>query len=216
MRNKKDLMSGCVKDVVSSKIVGVNTLKIHYADGTSAIRLHDTDIIVYNGDDVILYSGGWKTPTTKERIASFAHVYIKQVKGLWYVGDSLFYDGMVFRDGILMSGVVVEDVKASASIRKSIREYVSLITPDNLPIPSNGDCFYCSMKDEKGAVWGDLSKSDHLELHLEEKYLHGSILVNAMRESGYRDMQIAVHYDMKMADTFKRVTRKYLTKRLLK
>ncbi|MDD4354226.1 MAG: hypothetical protein PHN56_07280 [Candidatus Nanoarchaeia archaeon] len=57
--------------------------------------------------------------------------------------------------------------------------------------------------------------NDHLITHLKEKYLHGSILVNAMREAGYRDEQIRFHYAGKYFDAFKRSLRKYLQKRLI-
>jgi hypothetical protein len=62
---------------------------------------------------------------------------------------------------------------------------------------------------------GELSNSDHLFSHLEESYLHGSILVNAMKEYGYNDMQISLHYQMELFDTFKRSVRKYLQKCLI-
>ena len=102
-------------------------------------------------------------------------------------------------------------------IKKQITEYCNLITKDNLPYPENGDCFDCSLRTKEGESMGDVSKNtDHLFSHFKEGYLHGSILVNAMREAGYRDEQIGFHYQLKLFNTFKRVVRKYLTKRLLK
>ena len=100
---------------------------------------------------------------------------------------------------------------------RKIKKYVDLITEDNLPIPSNGDCWYCLMKEVKtGKPLGDCtSDKDHLISHMEEGYVVGSLLVNAMREAGYRDEQISFHYQLKMVDTFKCVLRKYLIKRLI-
>jgi hypothetical protein len=60
-----------------------------------------------------------------------------------------------------------------------------------------------------GDTTGD---NGHILEHVKENYLHGSLLVNAMRETGYSDDQIRIHYGMKLADTFKRALRKYLQK----
>ena len=55
----------------------------------------------------------------------------------------------------------------------------------------------------------------HLHEHVKEGYLHGSLLVNAMRAYGYNDSQIGLYYSMKIADTFKRAVRRYLQRNLL-
>jgi hypothetical protein len=107
-----------------------------------------------------------------------------------------------------------DDKKVNA-MKKRIAKYVNLITKDNLPVPSNGDCWLCLLRDKDGHTMGENDNS-HLLSHLKEKYLHGSILVNAMREVGYKDQQIGFHYQMKLSDTFKRSLRKYLQKRLIK
>jgi len=73
------------------------------------------------------------------------------------------------------------------------------------------------MKTDEGKTLGDSSgNNDHLLSHIEEGYLHGSILVNAMREAGYNDMQIGVHYHLRLHKNFRRSLQKYLTKRLVK
>ena len=50
-----------------AKIVGNNTLEIKYTDHT-AIRLHDTDIIKFYPDKMIIDNGGWATRTTHKRL----------------------------------------------------------------------------------------------------------------------------------------------------
>ena len=101
-------------------------------------------------------------------------------------------------------------------MKERIRKYCLLITEKNLPIPSSGDCWLCSLRTEEGTPMGELNHNPgHLLDHLKEKYLHGSILVNAMREYGYRDEQLGLFYSMKIVNTFRRATRKYLQKRLL-
>jgi len=96
-----------------------------------------------------------------------------------------------------------------AKLKKQIDNYCKLITKDNLPVPENGDCWYCLMFDKEG------KQKDHLLQHIKEKYLHGSILVNAMREMGYSDTRIDLYYYLKDANVFKRSVKKYLTKRLI-
>lgn len=219
-RTKSDLLGGITKPYKSAKRVDNNTYRIEYEDGSIAIRLHDTDVVTFKGDTITLNSGGWQTVTTKDRINEHAPIYIVQRKGQWFAGakEHRFYDGMQFNYmGELLTQPLPNNDKEVADMKKKIKKYVDLITPDNLPTPSNGDCWFCLMRDKDGKTMGDLSKdNDHLLSHLDEGYLHGSILVNAMNEAGYVDRQIAVHYSMKLASTFKRAVRKYLTKRLIK
>jgi hypothetical protein len=94
-------------------------------------------------------------------------------------------------------------------LKKQISKYCNLITKDNLPVPNGSDCWLCLFMDKEG------KQKDHLLEHLKDNYLHGSILVNAMRESGYRDEQISLFFHMKLVDNFKRSLRKYLQKHLI-
>ena len=216
-RTKGELLSN-TNNVKNSQFVANNTLRIEYTDGRIAIRLHNTDIITFVEDGCILNSGGWRTMTTKERINSFCSpAHISQSKGLWYLGDgNLFYDNCkIDFEGHLIGKAVKVDDKKIARLKKQIADYCKLITKDNLPVPDNGDCWFCLLTDKDGVTFGDKTDSEHLLNHMAEKYLHGSILVNAMRESGYDDRQIGVHYQLKLSDTFRRSVRKYLQKRLI-
>lgn len=216
-KTKRDILSRTTKEVESSKFVARNTLRIKYKDGSEAIRLHDTDVVTFlPSGEVQLNSGGWRTVTTKERINQFANTRMYQEKGVWYVGGSVFYDNMVLKNGKAKK-VLKPNLPAIEKMKKKIAKFVALITKDNLPIPDSGDCWYCSLHTKEGEPMGEAFKShDHLLEHLKEGYLHGSLLVNAMREAGYRDEQIGFHYQLKCADTFKRAVRKYLQKRLIK
>ena len=116
-----------------------------------------------------------------------------------------------------ISEIKTDNAKERGKMKLRIKNYCNLVTEKNIPTPNNGDCWYCLMKTAEGKALGDsFGNNDHLLSHIKEGYLHGSILVNAMREAGYNDMQIAVHYQLKMVDTFKRSLQKYLTKRLVK
>lgn len=217
-KTKRDILRQTTKEIESSKFVARNTLRIKYKDGSEAIRLHDTDVVTFlPSGEVQLNSGGWRTVTTKERINQFANTRMYQEKGVWYVGGSVFYDNMVLKNGKARK-VLKPNLPAIEKMKKKIAKFVALITKDNLPVPSGGDCWLCCLVDKDGVPWGDQrpDNHDHLHQHLKEKYLHGSLLVNAMREAGYRDEQIGFHYQLKVADTFKRAVRRYLQKRLIK
>jgi hypothetical protein len=222
-RTKQEILSHIDPNTIEkSRIVGHNTLEITYKNGNRAIRLHDTDIITFktNGD-IILTTGGWHTVTTKERMSRpFSPFYITSRKGIWYINDTIvFYDGIVLNaQGEVKSEQKTIDFKKINKIKRDIKKYISIIdTIETLPLPNNGDCWHClfhTTTDNKS--WGDsLKDNTHLAEHIKDGYLHGSILVNAMREHGYRDAQIALHYQMNLRDTFKRALRRYLNKRLL-
>jgi hypothetical protein len=216
-KTKRQIMEGI--ENTKARIIDHNTVEYFTANGDKIIRLHLTDIITIKPTgEIVLNSGNWRTPTTKDRISKYSGLRIWQERGQWFVGGRLFYDGITFKNGKLISKDIKPDDKKINKIKAQIKSYCDLITKDNLPIPNSGDCWYCCMHDvkEDHKTLGDLTGNhDHLKEHLKEKYLHGSILVNAMREAGYSDQQIGVHYAIKVVDTFKRSVRKYLQKRLI-
>jgi hypothetical protein len=210
---KKQQLENCT-DYKSATVIDNNTLRIEYNNGNSAIRLHNTDIITFAGKKIILNSGGWRTVTTKDRINKYSPARLYQNKGLWYLSEGkLFYDNCVIdQSGKLISKELKNTVIESkvTKLKKQITKYCNLITKDNLPEPNSGDCWLCLFMDKDG------KQNDHLLEHIKQGYLHGSILVNAMIESGYRnDGQIGLFYHMKLVDAFKRSVRKYLQKRLI-
>lgn len=222
MKRKNEILEGITKDVISSKFVGRNTLKVEYADKTTGYRLHNTDVVTKGENFISLSSGGWRTATTKERINTFSPFKVWQEKGLWSVhtpaGTFAFFDGITFDlSGKLKGKGKSPNIQKIEKTKKKISKFVAGLTKENLPIPSTGDCWMCCLRDEKGVTWGDNrgDNHDHLQQHIQENYLHGSLLVNAMREYGYRDEQIGIHYQLKLADTFKRSLRRYLQKRLI-
>lgn len=64
-----------------------NTVLHRVAEGTIAVRLHQTDVVTYYSgtDKVKLSSGGWNTPTTARRIGQFSQHKVS----LGTVGPSL-------------------------------------------------------------------------------------------------------------------------------
>lgn len=196
-----------------------NTIKYGIRDGDfidQYLRYQDTDIIRwhYNGD-TILNTGGWRTVTTKARYNEHLDGLIRvwQERGIWYVttaaGRFEFYDGMVIHaDGSTIDTGTVESDR-SKDLTKRINKFCKLVTTDNLPQPETGDCWICLMFERDGAQ----SDDDHLVSHMDEGYMHGSLLVNAMRAAGYNDDQIRVHYGMNLAETFRRALRRFLKAR---
>ena len=224
-QTKKEMLQGIEDKVQSSRVFGNNTLRIIYKDGMEAIRFHNIDILSVKDGVVTLNSGGWKTNTTKDRINQYLNhfdvpFYIQQRNHQWFIAQGIFYDGMQFKNGQQISPVQTDNkLERDKRLKriKRIKKYVDLITEDNLPIPNSGDCWYCLMKTDKdNKTLGDaIGDTSHLISHLEEGYVVGSLLVNAMREAGYRDEQISFHYHLKLVDTFKCVLKKYLIKRLV-
>ncbi len=194
-----------------------NTIKYGIRDGDfidQYLRYQDTDIIRWCTDgSIVLNTGGWRTVTTKARYNDhLPGIQVYQTKGVWYLSAAgtrvEFYDGIVINpDGTIIDTGTVESDRVK-DYTKRINKYCKLITDDNLPQPDGGDCWICMMFDRDKQAQD--TSTDHLEAHMDEGYVHGSILVNAMRASGYRDEGIGLWYGMKDSSTFKRAVRSYL------
>ena len=78
-----------------------------------------------------------------------------------------------------------------------------------MPMPGEGDCWYCGMHRADGTPLGDAMDTlhsdgsltieeahDHLLSHMSEKYYVPSLAVNALRERRYRDAGIYMWLDM--------------------
>lgn len=88
---------------------GNNTRVVRRGNGTVAIHLHHTDVVVYERVGIIrLHNGGYQTVTTKDRLNRHTPKgwRVRQEDFTWYVttpqidGEIVFEDGMAFhRDG---------------------------------------------------------------------------------------------------------------------
>ena len=69
------------------KVAG-NTYKITTDTGYK-IRFHETDIIEFKNDEILLNTGGWKSVTTKSRMNDYLpdRYYVFQLDFNWYVKD---------------------------------------------------------------------------------------------------------------------------------
>lgn len=71
-------------DYSTRKIAGNTYVR---RDGTAlSVQYHNTIVVTHHADgSVTLNSGGWHTPTTKERINAFCPWSVYQEKRVWYV-----------------------------------------------------------------------------------------------------------------------------------
>lgn len=83
--------------------VGTVKTSVYRSDGYTCVKYHDTEVVKFSHDKIILESGGWRTLTTKTRMNQASNQYdlgylVYQSNFDWYVdynGETWeFYDGM--------------------------------------------------------------------------------------------------------------------------
>src|SRR5688572_9897981 len=97
----KEIMRGVTYDPTPRpKFATYNTVW-YYRDGCKILRLHHTDIAIWSadGETIKLYTGGWQTITTKDRLNRFTPgSRIFSDKGVWYITRGVpFYEGIEVR-----------------------------------------------------------------------------------------------------------------------
>ena len=70
--------------------IGQHKTKVITNNGVTKVVYHDTAVVMFNDDQIILDSGGWWTRTTKARMNQAAQQFslgysVKQVQGAWVV-----------------------------------------------------------------------------------------------------------------------------------
>lgn len=223
-QTKAEMMRGT--DFKEAKMIGNNTIRWKDNSGDIHIRLHNTDVVTHkSGGTVILNSGGWRTPTTKDRINKhMGFGSIGQEKGIWYFnyGNTKvpFFDGLMLNE----NGEPINAPKLNQSLDyqkewlKKINIYCKKlgkeIKENGIPEPSNGDCWFCLMKEEiTGKSLGELTGDvEHIKSHIEEGYIHGSLILNALKFVGYGNPYVIIQ--MKCYDSITRAVRRYLKRQL--
>lgn len=199
---------------------GKSTRLQYRANGDIAVKYHKTDVVTYkpNGD-IILNSGGYRTMTTKSRMNEYvpyfigdACLHVYQQDSVWYMGRwaggrLLFQDGITIHpDGNISGAGNLGDVKKIQKLKKRIRKYardfIDALVASDVPPPSLGDCWYCTLRPAvvedvqvspykgksasefydggsvpMGEAFGD---TDHLTSHMGDKYYVPSLLTRAM------------------------------------
>ena len=181
-------------DTFAGKLTGRNTQSRKLANNTTllrvdpstiAVKLHSTNVITFRANGQIVFdSGGWKTPTTKERMNQFSPARVSQSRGTWEIsidGQTANYADGITWDGRKWAGAG-EDPKAAVKLArraaKFARDYMNAFDADNIPAPSNGDCFGClfATKDGRAPMGG----TDHILSHMEENYFVPSLLARSI------------------------------------
>lgn len=246
----------------NSRPVASNT-RIERRDDDVAIRLHATDVAVIHPDNSItLDSGGWLTVTTKDRMNAALGsrpVKIGSDRGVWYIYNrnweksARYFDGITIspdgevlnpRDETLEERITLAEDKMVRAINRYVDGYFAAMEAGKVPLPSGGDCWDCSMivseGPDEGKPLGDVKDGDHLMSHITERYYVPSLLWNAVKARGYRDvsfimstrldreaweqdglMKVSRAWQSDKPDTYsvkelRRDLRKYLAKRLIK
>lgn len=185
-----------------------------HTDG-NAMYLHGNKIAEYRDGSLYITNAGWPTVTTKERLNGLHGVSINQKAGVWYLNGYKWNGEWVQVDGFA-GNVSKQDQKKDRDMLKRIKAYSDLYANKAIYplIPGGGDCWYCAFTDKEGVIMGDLSNSDHLESHMDEKYVHGSIAFRALKEAGYHDSGIGICLHGFAPDNVKRAMYRYMKKRL--
>lgn len=168
--------------------------------GGIAVKYHDTDVVTYYPDKIVLNSGGYHTVTTKARINEYAHINVYSERGMWYVSKRGNWDVRVtYRDGLALSwsgDVLNVDIAAEAaesvrvkSLLDSIRKYAKLVesayAKGEIGVPGGGDCWYCFFMTDNGQTMGEASgNTDHLISHMQERYVVPSLVLHALKSGG--------------------------------
>jgi hypothetical protein len=175
-------------DCTESRVIANNTFEYFREDGTRVIRLHTTDIMEFRPDGTIkLNSGGWRTVTTKERMNRYLPCgRIYQDKGIWYYSGGRLEQAIVaYSDGMVIDAKTgkpidydPDEIDRIKRILKQINHFCKEMDKlEELPEPSQGDCWGCLM----------FQTTDCLQSHLDEVYIHGSLIVRAMKDQGHSD-----------------------------
>ena len=172
------------RNAVSRKLAN-NTKLYRLNDTTIAVKLHNTDVITYHEDGRIVFdSGGWKTPTTKERMNTYSPARVCQSKGMWDI--SIDHVLANYADGIIWDGKswlgYGDDPKQVTKLVKRVKQYTDAymlaLDSGSVPVPNSGDCWGCLFKSSNGNTI--MGGSDHVLSHIDESYYVPSLLLRAI------------------------------------
>lgn len=218
------IMSGVERDQnVKPRIIANNTVRYTRPDGTVVIRLHHTDILMFSADgkECTYDTAGWKTVTTKDRFNRFGPVRVYSDRGQWYMNGNKanpYHDGITLKRVNKDAGIWLIPVSNNSrelKLAEHIKRFVNKLDKmEAAPMPEAGDCFFCQFS--AGAEHIDVGghkatqylpardarvrpmqkdiNPDHLLSHVKEGYLHGSLIVNAMRWAGRTDFSLSYAY----------------------
>ena len=178
-----------------------NTYLVRRADGEIAVMLHETDVVIYYHDGTVKFdSGGWRTPTTRERINQYSPATVMQQAGVWLINalDSTvtFADGMALEINqtmnvakwINMGPPIHELLTLRDQVKRYVDEFMRLFDEDQVPAPSNGDCWHCLFTSGDNATIVGAPSTSHLVEHMRERYYVPSLVMAAIKRYPVSDV----------------------------
>lgn len=190
-----------------------NNTRLNRRGEVIAVTLHSTDIATFQPDEsVTLTSGGWLTPTTKDRLNWILDglnigVRIFAERSVWYVYSTVTHEKVgLFVDGLTLTpsgewsgmGTLTQANtarKLADKINRYVRKFSEALKAGEVPAPSAGDCWYCYMRDvETGKPLGELVGTDHLTDHMDDDYYVPSLLFNAALASPNHVSRLVGHW----------------------
>jgi hypothetical protein len=202
------------RSTYSVKLKHVTYLKRHPDDQkVLVVELFGKDIMFYHPDGrIILDDCTWRTVTTKQRFNEYLpspwHVW--QQRSIWFIAHGWWgnddqkkwvYDSPLTVwpkearvEGAMSDEQYQEMRKLDRKIGRYARAFVNALFKGNVPAPSAGDCWYCSMRHSDDNLPlgesmdtlhpdGTLTRErapHHLLSHMEEKYYVPSLLTRAI------------------------------------
>lgn len=117
-RGATELLAGCDQ----AKLAPNTYLRHVYGSGSAPgcfeIVFHRTGIVrIYEDDTYRLDTGGWTTPTTKERLNRYVPGCVYSEGGRWYVNGHPFVDGMIIDSEGEPAAVLPGDGEPERSIK---------------------------------------------------------------------------------------------------
>jgi len=214
---KAQSLAAAGSPILYSKVFDHNTFEHSVKEGEVRYRLHNTDIAVADSEGVQLFTGGWKTITTKDRINKILSslrlgISVSQKSGKWYLHCPTtrveFFEGIkVNRNGQASepSKSAPRDAAQVGVWVKKVNTWAKKIRKDGPMLPNGGDCWGCmfitNRVDGPVPTVEELKKDPgHLIQHLKENYLHGTLLVLAMKVGGYNDDQIRYFFNLALKE----------------
>jgi len=206
-----------------------------------AVRLHDTDVVVYHPDgSITLDTGGWFTVTTKARMNEHSPFGVSSVRGEWQVAlrnpayyanpwpaDAVpepywgltvpFHNGMTWH-GDHWTGVPEPDeIEAERAARKKltgeINAFVKSITPEQITEAWTNTGGDCFIC--------RVGETSCLLDHVDEHYFHAHLALRAIEAAKFTNPEFImqmIYADAqygRVSDTLTRSLRKYLKRNLI-
>ena len=220
--SKQASLNEVKQPILASRVFDHNTFVYTVREGETRYRLHHTDIVVVEeGVSITLFTGGWRTVTTKDRINKILSAvfrgrefWVTQHKGKWWLcqfggaKDIEFFEGIsITLDGYKVSAEPYSISRGKVKLERrmeKVRKWAKAIEKDGPPIPGPGDCWLCMFaanKEGHRVTLADVKKdAEHLLSHVDQNYLHGYLVVLALKVAGYSQSQVEIFYSMALSD----------------